>query len=142
MVILSVLVTREAYRLGLGTLNSPGPGFMIFGAASLLGLLSIHTSIRALLSWHKAEEEVWKGKQWGRTVALFVALLFYIMFLKPLGYLLATFFILLALFRTPREGKAKWLVIVGGAAFTSFITYLIFDRVFALPFPKGLFRSF
>ena len=142
LVILSALVTREAYRLGLGDLYSPGPGFMIFGAAALLGLLAIHLSVRCLVARQKSKEHIWKGKQWGRPLSIFVALLLYIILFKPLGYLLATFFLLVVLFRTPRAGKAKWLVIVGGAALTSFITYLVFCRGLALQFPKGVIHFF
>ena len=142
LVIFSVLVTREAYRLGLGDISSPGPGFMMFWAVALLGLLAVHLSVSCLVSRQKSNKHIWKGKELEQPVSIFVALLLYIILFKPLGYLLATFFLLVVLFRTPRTGKDKWLVIVGSAAITSFITYLVFCRGLALQLPQGIIHFF
>ena len=142
LVVSSSLVACEAYRLGLGDPHSPGPGFMIFWASVLLGLLAIHLSIRCLVTRQKNRQHVWEGKQWQQSISVFVTLLLYIVLFKPLGYLLATFFLLVVLVKTPRKGKAKWLVIVGSAALTSLITYVVFGLFFSLQFPKGVLNFF
>ena len=145
LIIFSVGVANEAYRLGLGDPHSPGPGFMFFGASSILGLLAIHLFFKSLLAMErKGEKSVWRGKRLWRAASFFVALLLYNFLLEPVGYLLTTFFFLTFLFWvTMGEGKGKkaeWVLILGGAALTSFLSYLIFSRLFMLMFPRGLIK--
>lgn len=145
LMIFSGMVALGAYNLGLGNLHSPGAGFMYFGTSILLGLLSLHLFLKSLLDRGRIEDgNTWKGKNWERAASFFVALLIYVFILAPVGYLLATFFLLVFLFRIMGEGeeKKKWISIVGSAAFTSFVSYLVFSRWFALQFPKGLIRFF
>ena len=43
----SVFVSIESYRLGLGNLHQPGPGFIFFWTAVAMGVLSIAVFVRA-----------------------------------------------------------------------------------------------
>ena len=44
---IAVIVSVASFRLGLGKLSTPGSGFMPFGAAVLLGMLSIVCFLQA-----------------------------------------------------------------------------------------------
>jgi putative tricarboxylic transport membrane protein len=145
LMIFSGMVAIGAYNFGLGNFHSPGPGFMFFGTSSLLGLMSLRLFLKSLLASGRIEGEyTWEVKNRGRVVSFLVVLVIYIFLLNPVGYLLATFFFLILLFRLLSEGeeKKKWISIVGGAAFISFVSYLVFSRWFMLQFPKGLIRFF
>jgi hypothetical protein len=142
LVICSLWIAREAYRLGVGNLSSPGPGFMVFGAAALLGLLALHLSIKSFLKGRKDDVRPQTKGHRGRVGSVFVSLVFYVFLFQPLGYLLATFFLLLFLFRSPRPGMAKWFIVTGSAAFTSLLTYWVFCGLFALPFPRGVLHFY
>lgn len=144
LLIFSGAVASKAYRLGLGDPHSPGPGFMIFGASIILGLLAIHLFLKSLLASElKGEKSIWKGKRLGQAASFFVALLVYNFLLVRVGYLLTTFFLLVFLFWVTGKGKkGDWIWILGGAALTSFLSYLIFSRWFALMFPGGLTKFF
>jgi hypothetical protein len=146
LVIFSGAVASEAYRLGLGQLRSPGPGFMIFGTSIILGLLAIHLFVKSLLiREYKEEKSVWKGKRLGQPASFFLALLIYDFVLVPVGYLLSTFFLCVFLFSVTGErkwSKGEWAWILGGAALTSFLTYLVFSRWFMLMLPTGLIEFF
>ena len=50
LLIFSIGVANEAYRLGLGDPHSRDPGFMFFGASSILGLLSLHLFFKSFFS--------------------------------------------------------------------------------------------
>ena len=54
----SIVVSVASFRLGLGKLSAPGSGFLPFGAAVLLGLLSIVCFLQAVRE---------KGPSEGRT---------------------------------------------------------------------------
>ena len=145
LLIFSVGVAIKAYQYGLGDPHSPGPGFMFFGASIILGFLSIHLFFKYLLAMeHKGEKSIWRWKRLGQSASFFMALMIYNLLLEPIGYLLTTFFFLTFLFWVTRgEGKSKkgeWVSILGGAALTSFLSYLMFSRFLMLPFPKGLIK--
>jgi hypothetical protein len=108
LLIFSVGVAHEAYRLGLGDFHSPGPGFMFFGASCILGLLAIHLFFKSLLATErKGRESIWRGKRLGRVASFFVALAIYNFLLERLGYLLTTFFFLAFLFWVTREDSGR-----------------------------------
>jgi hypothetical protein len=148
LLILSVGVANGAYRLGLGNPHSPGPGFMFFGASVILGLLSLHLLFKYLLATEQKGESIWRGKRLGRSAGFFLALVLYNLLFERLGYLLTTFFFLIFLFWLTGAGgegrgrKREWVLILGGSALTSFLSYLIFSRLFMLMFPKGLIKFF
>jgi hypothetical protein len=144
LMIFSGAVARGAYKIGLGSVHVPGPGFMFFGTSILLGFLSLYLVLKSLLTGEpKGGENVWRGKRLGQAVSFFVALGFYNFFLNFFGYLLATFSLLVFLFWvTGERKKGEWFLILGGSALTSFIAYLVFSRWFLLMFPKGLIRFF
>ena len=64
----------------------------------------------------------------------------YIVALEPVGYLLCTFLLLGFLFQVNEKGK--WVSTLGGAAVTSFLTYVVFSRLLQLNLPKGLIPFF
>jgi len=78
-----------AYRLGLGSLRAPGPGFIIFFASILLllfsvcGFLSAKGGIPLRLAFSR------KGLL--RVLLVIISLLLYAKFMPVVGYLLSTF---------------------------------------------------
>jgi putative tricarboxylic transport membrane protein len=140
LLVFSGAAAREAYRFNLGNLHSPGPGFIVFGASSLLGLLALHLVLKSLLAKEPTEKFSITWKRIGRVGLVSVAISIYIVLLEPVGYLLTTFFIMGFLFRILGEGK--WVSSVVGAALISFLTYVVFSYGFALHFPRGVLRFF
>lgn len=138
--IFSVGVAIGAYRLGLGKLNSPGPGFMFFGASNLLGLLSLHLFFKFFMTREFTKQNTRVQKHWRRVILVSVALTIYIFLFDLIGYLLTTFLLLVFLFRI--LGSRNWVSIVGGAALISFVSYLVFSLGLALYFPQGVIRIF
>jgi putative tricarboxylic transport membrane protein len=140
LIIFSGLVINEAFDLEIGTPRNPGSGFMIFGAATFLGILAIHQFIKSLLSLeNKTGQAPEKIHTW-RIVAVIAANILYIAILEPAGYLLCTFLLLCFLLQVYEKGK--WVWAVGGAALTSFVSYALFSRLLQLNLPKGLITFF
>lgn len=140
LLVFSVGVAIEAYRLDLGDLFAPGPGFMLFGVSSLLGLLSLHLLLKFLMTQKLRKINPWAQRNWRRVISVFITLTIYIFLLEPIGYLLTTFFLLVFLFRS--LGSRRWGSILGGAALISFATYQVFSIWLTLHFPKGIIHFF
>jgi putative tricarboxylic transport membrane protein len=139
LMILCAAVISESLELDVGTPNSPGSGFMIFGAAALLGLLALHQFVKSLRS-HKPKAEAGEKVHWGRIAAVILANVLYVCLFRPVGYLVCTFLLLSFLFQILERGR--WISRLAGAALTSFFTYLVFARLLQLNLPKGLIPFF
>jgi putative tricarboxylic transport membrane protein len=140
LMVFSGAVISEAIQLEIGTPKSPGSGFMIFGAAGVLGLLALHQFIKSLRSMGREAEKASKEIHWKRIVSVILANIIYIFLLQPVGFLLCTFLLLCLLFQIHEKGR--WVSAVGGAALTSFLSYLVFSRMLQLHLPRGLIPFF
>jgi len=140
LMILSGAIIREAIELEVGTPHNPGSGFMIFGAASVLGLLALRQFIQSLHSKGRKVEGASEAIHWKRIVLVILANIIYIFLLQPVGYLLSTFLLMGFLFQVHEKGR--WFSAVWGAALTSFSSYLVFSRILQLNLPRGLIPFF
>ena len=123
--------------MGLGTLHSPGPGFMVFIAALLLGILALHTLYKSLIRRPESAGVTPTPKRWGGVVWVFLLLAGYVLLLNVAGYLLVTLLTLFLLFVMLQEGKKRWLSAAIVAGVTSAVTYLVFSVWFKLHLPNG-----
>jgi len=127
--------------LGVGSLHTPGPGFIPAIMGGVLLLLSAILLLTALFSVKREREKwtFWKEPgSWKRILYSFLALLCYIFFLDPLGYLLATFFFLLYLIKF--IGQKKWWLALGIAFLASAMSYLLFAVGLGVSLPQGMIR--
>ena len=136
LVILAGLVIREAVELEVGTPTNPGSGFMVFGAAVALGLLALRQFVASVTASARAAESVATRIRWGRIFCVILAIVLYIVALRPVGYLMCTFLLLSFLFQVLERGH--WALRTIGAASTAFVTYVIFAKMLQLNLPKGL----
>jgi putative tricarboxylic transport membrane protein len=134
----SIAVSIEAYRLGLGSVKIPGMGFMSFGAAVLLGILSIASFIQAAMRKEIPKSEpLFRGTLWPQVILVFVALLVYAYLLPLGGYNISTFLLMTFLFYTMEHQKV-WKVALY-ALLTTVITYYVFSKWLNCQFPVGSF---
>jgi hypothetical protein len=132
----AVVVSVAAFRLGLGSVSTPGAGFLAFSAAVLLGLLSIVSFVQAEERRGGPEvEPFFRGTHWPKVVLVFVALLAYTQLMPWAGYNTATFLLMVFLFRIMERQKI-WKVGAYALA-TTVITYYVFSKGLNLQFPVG-----
>ena len=136
--IFSAIVFIESLRLGIGTLQSPGIGFISFGASGLLGILSLFLFLRASRSKGEVESEpLFSGRLWKRVLAAFVALPLYARLMPILGYLITTFLLMGFLFWLLERKKLWWVLVL--SFLTTMTTYYVFSKWLNSQFPDGLF---
>jgi hypothetical protein len=129
-----------AYRLGLGNISTPGPGFIPFGTATLLGLMSMGMVLSNLLGMIKAhrQEAVFEGVRWNKLVMVLGTLLGYGIFLDILGFSLCTFFLMM--FNLRVVARRRWRSTVPFSIFVTVAAYLIFTWL-GCEFPRGLWMN-
>jgi putative tricarboxylic transport membrane protein len=142
--VLGLAVIFLSYRLGLGTLTSPGPGFLPFWCALILSSLSLGVFFHRLLIPSGGEPQkirkLWGGVGWLRGVFVVAALLAYTLVFSSLGYLLSTLALLLFLFKAIEP--QRWAVAVGGAVLASLISFVVFALWLDVQLPRGILERF
>ena len=136
----SVFVGYHSYRLGLGTLRMPGPGFLFFWTAIFIAVLSLIDMGRSL---KEAREEVKAGTA-GRSnvtkvVLVLLSLFLYVVLIERLGFVLVT--LLLFLFLLAVIERKKWSFAVVVSVIVTALSYLVFEAALKSQLPKGLLGS-
>jgi putative tricarboxylic transport membrane protein len=134
----SVFISIGSYRLGLGSLHQPGPGFLFFWTAAAMGILSIAVIVRAWAG-RKAEEP--GGPIFGREnvlkiILVLLALFLYAFFMETLGFIPIT--LLLFIFLLGMIEKKRWSFAVLVSVVVTGVSYLVFEIWLKSQLPKGL----
>lgn len=137
--VISIIVCVESIRAHIGTLKDPGPGFLPLCAGVVLGVFAIILLTTSILR-KRVEVKItnpFKGVNWGKTILLLIPLFAYTIFLSWLGYLIATFGLMLFLFIVIEKSKLWIKTMI--ALITVSATYIVFYRWLGIQLPRGIF---
>ncbi len=127
-----------SFRLGLGTLQSPGTGFASFLGGGLLGMFGLILTAYSRLEKSSSPEAggVFSAERLKQPLLALLILFSYPLLLKVLGFILSTFLFLFFLFKAmePR----KWFRLVVISFIGSLACYLVFQVWLRVSFPKGI----
>lgn len=141
---LGIFVSIYAYaKLGIGTLNAPGPGLMPFILGILFSILALFALIRILRrrgqqNRTKEDESDQHETVYKKVILVVVALFAYALLLEPLGFILTTFLTMTLLFRS--AGFKRWIIAAAYSGVVVLITYFLFTYL-GVRFPPGILRA-
>jgi len=137
--ILSIGLIKWGLDLDLGALSAPDAGFIIFWVGvAMLGLaLAIFTQTFLPKVQTGERKRLWSGQGWRKVLFVLASLLVYAHFLVPLGFLPATFLLLLFLFKWIEPHK--WATAIGVSVVMVSVTYVVFAYWLGCQLPKGFF---
>jgi putative tricarboxylic transport membrane protein len=142
--IFSVFISYESYKLGLGALRHPGPGFFFFWTGIVTAILSLIVILRSLKKPSRAGTTESILGNWNRTriVLVLLSLFLYALLMEWLGFLIVT--LLLFIFLLGVIEKKGWPFAVLVSLIVTALSYLIFEMALQSQLPKGLleFLSF
>ena len=135
---LGVFVVIFSLRMNLGAWNRPGPGMFPLISGTLLIALCVAYGVQS--AWTKDADYIRKQSPWPRRnrlklIGVLGSLLIYCFALDTLGFLIATFFLMIFLFWVI-EAKG-WVSPVIEAALAVLVTYIVFHKLLMVQFPKG-----
>ena len=125
-----------AYRLGLGSVHNPGPGFMPFATATLLALMALGQLVRVAMAPDEGSggATAFATSRWG-VVTIVLGTLFGAGFmLERAGFSVATFLMLVVLFGV--VARKRWWVTLLWAALVVAAARLL-SRALGMPLPEG-----
>ena len=124
------------HSIGLqtGSPANPGPGFMPFGTGILLLILSLVGIFKKVIG--EKGKEPWAEPHNRRVIVVIASIIGYALALTTTGFVLATFLLMVLLFRM--TGYNRWLPIVIKAVLCAGLSYLIFDKWLGCQLPEGI----
>ena len=134
----ALFAITQARGLRFGTVAAPGPGFFPLCLAMALSLAGIGLVVEA---WRAAPADAPAPSVRPRRFAIAAtlgSLLVYALVLEWLGFLLATFALLVFFFRVLQ--RQRWLVAVAGSLATSLVSYFVFKTWLGVNLPGGLLQ--
>ena len=136
---LGVALCIGAFRLGLGSLHSPGTGFASFLGGALLAAFGVVLTAYSTLEKSSSAETtngLFAPRKLKQPLLALLVLFSYPLFLKVFGFILSTFLFLFFLFKAmePR----KWLTLVVISLVGSLVCYLVFQVWLRVSFPRGI----
>ncbi len=130
-------------KLGIGKLNTPGPGLMPFILGLLFSILAVFAMIRILRQKEQQnkpageEEPDQQETVYKKVILVVIALFAYAILLEPLGFILTTFLTMTLLFRS--AGIKRWIIAAVYSGVVVLITYFLFTYL-GVRFPPGILR--
>ncbi|MGE5257025.1 MAG: tripartite tricarboxylate transporter TctB family protein [Hyphomicrobiales bacterium] len=135
-IVLSCAAAVESWRLGFGSFVRPGPGFVPFLAAALLGVLAVVGLIQsAPAKSADGKAEGFDGRDLLRILLLIAALAVYVLLWDLLGFPAATFLVLLLLYRAVEP--LRWRTVLISSLLTLAGTYVLFSTLLGARLPAG-----
>ncbi len=136
---LGLIVIYGSYRLGFGTPQHPGSGFLPLLAGVVLcgfsALVFFQGRRTQGVRVKGAASQLWAGMAWLKPAYIVVALLAYAMAFESLGFLLATPALLIYLFKGVEP--ETWPRAVVTALVVTLISYALFGVWLQIQFPRG-----
>ncbi len=130
-----VLVTSTG--LGIGQLNNPRPGLFPFTASICLIVFCVALLVDNFR--HKNSlitlAGLWQDSNWRKNIIVIAALIIYTIFLAVIGYIPATFALMIVLFII--EGMKTWLAIANSALAVT-VSYALFQYILKIPLPRSI----
>jgi putative tricarboxylic transport membrane protein len=126
-------IVAESFRLKVGKLTEPQPGFFPFVSGVVLIVLSL---VLLAYRWSTPGNDVRSPGNLRGPAILIAGMAVYVGVLDSAGYVLSTLFIGALILRV--LGIRSWRVLCGASAVLSVGTYLLFARLLGIELPPGI----
>jgi sterol desaturase/sphingolipid hydroxylase (fatty acid hydroxylase superfamily) len=140
---LGVFVAAYSFKLGVGNLRSPGPGFFPCLLGVIICCLALYKLITEFMAHAKATDkdkeavptEEGMPSRVSKLVSIALTLLAYALLLEWLGYIIVTFLAMILLLRF--SGYTSWMRIIAYSVIIAGVSYFIFHYL-GVMFPPGV----
>ncbi|HEU5195467.1 MAG TPA: tripartite tricarboxylate transporter TctB family protein [Methylomirabilota bacterium] len=122
-------------RLPFGSIAAPGPGFFPLTVAAALAGVAAVLLVRALAARVAPAGPTAAPGARLRLVAVVGALFAFTVVLEPLGFVVATFLLMLVLFRVVEQHR--WTIVVAESAAAAVASHVLFKTWLGVRLPPG-----
>jgi hypothetical protein len=134
--VIGLAIAFYSGKYGLGTLSSPGPGFVPFlSGLAIAGLASVVFFQQLSKGGREKIKDLWVQRNWPTMMMVMGALILYTLFFRFLGFLLDTFLLIAFLLRVMEP--LSWKKALTGAIGAALGSYVIFQLWLEAQLPTG-----
>src|SRR5205085_6644582 len=94
---LGIFVIRSGIKLKLGTINDPGSGYVLFYTGILMCVFAVTIIVAAVTEGGPTFASRWQDARWTKPLVIIACLMVFSFALEPLGFLLSSIPLVLAL---------------------------------------------
>jgi putative tricarboxylic transport membrane protein len=134
---LGIFTTRAGVQLGLGRINDPGSGYVLFYTGLLMCMFAGSIIFASLTEGGPTFASRWSGALWIKPLALIASLIAFAIALEPLGFLLSAIPLMLLLLRA--IDPVRWTLAVPIALLAPLIVWWVLKKGLLIQLPSGLF---
>ena len=134
---LGVFTTRAGWDLGLGSINDPGSGFVVFYAGLLMCVLAATLIVSAVTEGGPTIASQWSGARWGKPVIVIACLVVFAVALDRIGFLISAMGLMLALLRL--IDPVRWPIALPVGVLSPLIVWWVLKKALLIQLPSGLF---
>jgi putative tricarboxylic transport membrane protein len=136
-ILFSLVTCIESYRLDLGAITKPGPGFFPFGAGFLMLILSLIALFQSIGKKDTSGKTVRvEPLRWWNIVVILAAIPAYGLSLEKIGFLINTFLFITLLLKVVEP--QTWKTSILGGVITAIAANLVFNVLFQAQIPSGI----
>jgi putative tricarboxylic transport membrane protein len=136
--LLFALVTCiESYRLSIGSMSQPGPGFFPFGAGLVMLFLSLAAIFQAIgKSGRDVQTKGAEPIRWRSIVIILAATVVYAFSLETIGFLINTFLFICLMLKVVEP--QTWKTSIIGGLIAAIAANIVFNVIFQAQIPPGI----
>jgi putative tricarboxylic transport membrane protein len=135
--LVSLIICMASLQYKIGTLSSPGSGFLPLLSGLAMGFFAAIGFFDATLRKKKGEKwhNFLKGLSWKRALIILISLFSYAWLLDFIGFSLCTLLFIGFLLRV--IDPQKWPLVIGWSVSITVASYLVFEVLLKAQMPKG-----
>ncbi|MBR1194195.1 tripartite tricarboxylate transporter TctB family protein [Bradyrhizobium sp. AUGA SZCCT0240] len=134
---LGVFVIWAGANLGIGSMNDPKAGFVLFYTGMLLSLFAFSIVIAALREGGPTFSSLWADTRWTKPLIVIACLVAFCVLFEPLGFLLASIPLLLLLLRV--IDPVSWMLAIPLAVTIPLGAWWVLKHALLIQLPAGIF---
>jgi len=132
----SVFVVVAGRGLGIGAVNDPGSGFLLFWLGLLMCALSAAILAGAVLAGGPPLASLWQDTRWRKVLVIIASLCAFALLLDRLGFLLAAIPLLLVLLRA--IDPVPWPIALPVGIGAPLAVWWLLKRLLLIQLPSGV----
>jgi len=135
--LVSLIICAASLQYKIGTLSTPGSGFLPLLSGMAMGLFAAIGFIHATL--RKKRGEIWhsflKGLRWEKALIILASLFAYGWLLGVIGFFFCTLLFIGFLLRVVIP--QRWSLVIGGSVLITLASYMVFEALLKAQMPKS-----
>lgn len=134
----SLFVVWSGIDMGMGSINDPGSGYVLFYAGLLMILFSAIMLYSAVKDGGPTFLSLWKDVLWTKPLIVIALLVAFTLAFETVGFLISTTILLLVLLRV--IDPVPWVRAISIAVLVPLVCWYVLVKLLLIQLPSGIFQ--